>query len=622
MRKPAIAISVSLLVAGLAPPPAAAININLNSQHSFPLLTADYDPAARRLSAQSEIGNIECATGGEAIPPGTYSLRLDGQDYRLTDLSIGQQVFRYDTNDRTFQANLTRLEELIGSGCESSGVSAANLRLQIDSEPTQRIGQGVIYRTAAPRRLEVRIVDPLICFDYGGGAGALRLDLTDVNGDFSSFAGVTLAQYVHGNGLLRIGMPPTASCFGFGEGGAQGEGGGVGGSPDLLFASSYEIEEIYPDLVLTLSELPSATFGLFRYRIEVANVAIGAADNIRIRDLFPKIGEVRFIDSLIENWNCTAFGVGSSCGAVNSGTGRLDLVGAALPRHIPGAGAPPRLVIDVERAYADFDETLLGGIFSIQAAVTTSPPGLPDRNRADNSANLQAVVSEPAGPIARDDEFGTDQDTSTSGNLFADNGHGADEHAAGQSFWVGKVNGDPISVGAPVVIREAPGDGIPATVTVQSNGSMDFDPGEAFISVPGGGSAMETFTYTLTDVDNLESTATVTISVTGFNDPPVGGDMTYEVPVGGLTVSDPALGVLAASVDPDGDPLSVVAVDGATLVGGAIFLPSGGVLFMNANGTFNYALPGASPGQGDSFSITISDGEFTDVARITIQIVP
>jgi hypothetical protein len=368
---------------------------------------------------------------------------------------------------------------------------------------------------------------------------------------------------------------------------------------------------------VAISEQPSAQAGVYRYRVTVSNHAIGAAENVQVRDLFPKIGDPRFIDGLV-NWTCTAQGAGASCGSVNEGAGRVDLVSAFLPAHLPGGGSPPRLTIDVERSFANFDTSLLGLAFRVYAAATTAAPGLPDRNRATNSAALSAVVSEPAGPIAVDDAFDTDQDTSIVRDVTAN-----DDHALGQSFFVARVNGSEAGVGVPVVVEAAPAWGsLPATVTVQSNGQMSFDPGEAFIPVPRDQSALASFTYTLRDSADLESTATVTITVAGLNDAPVGGDASFEIPAIGAVFTAP--GVLGASFDPDGDALSVVTVDGSGFVSGLGFtLPSGAILTMFSDGSFSYNPNGAvGPGGNDSFSIELSDGELTDVARITILIDP
>ncbi len=81
-------------------------------------------------------------------------------------------------------------------------------------------------------------------------------------------------------------------------------------------------------------------------------------------------------------------------------------------------------------------------------------------------------------------------------------------------------------------------------------------------------------------------------------------------------------GVLGSSFDPDDDALIVGLVNGSVFAdGGFIPLPSGASLFMWSDGRFSYGWGGAVVGGSDSFDITISDGEFTGVARVTINFV-
>ncbi len=89
-----------------------------------------------------------------------------------------------------------------------------------------------------------------------------------------------------------------------------------------------------------------------------------------------------------------------------------------------------------------------------------------------------------------------------------------------------------------------------------------------------------------------------------------------------------AAGILANDFDPDGDPLTVAAVNGQiTAVGQQITLSSGALLTVNANGSYSYdpngKFNGLTSGQTakDSFIYTVSDGRGgTDDATVTITI--
>jgi len=83
-----------------------------------------------------------------------------------------------------------------------------------------------------------------------------------------------------------------------------------------------------------------------------------------------------------------------------------------------------------------------------------------------------------------------------------------------------------------------------------------------------------------------------------------------------------------ADLDPDGDPLTVMAVNGTTInVISAIILPSGALLTIDGVGRFTYDPNGAfdtlAPGAtaDDSFTYTLSDGQGgTDIANVTVTI--
>ncbi|MFI0848197.1 FG-GAP-like repeat-containing protein [Mesorhizobium sp. IMUNJ 23232] len=115
--------------------------------------------------------------------------------------------------------------------------------------------------------------------------------------------------------------------------------------------------------------------------------------------------------------------------------------------------------------------------------------------------------------VAQDDTFATDEATAiTAGNVFANNGAGADNDPD-STLTVTKVNGVGADVGTQVTLASG------ALLTLNANGTFDYDPNGAFDDLPGslsGASNLlrdDTFTYTLSDGD----TATVTITVAGLD---------------------------------------------------------------------------------------------------------
>ncbi len=102
--------------------------------------------------------------------------------------------------------------------------------------------------------------------------------------------------------------------------------------------------------------------------------------------------------------------------------------------------------------------------------------------------------------------------------------------------------------------------------------------------------------------------ATVNITVTGINEPPVPADDLYDVVVDSV-LSVPAPGVLANDTDPDGDVLT------ATL----LTPPTNGDLAFNLDGGFVYTPTPDFDGL-DSFVYQASDGQFTENASVSLNV--
>ena len=153
------------------------------------------------------------------------------------------------------------------------------------------------------------------------------------------------------------------------------------------------------------------------------------------------------------------------------------------------------------------------------------------------------------------------------------------------------------------------------TVSVNSDGTLSYDPNGAFESLGEGETATDSFTYTISDGEGGFATGTVTVTVAGANDAPVATDDDGAVNEGEVLTVD-ANGVLSNDRDPDAsDTLTVGAVEGsADHVGQTIELASGALLTMNADGSYSYDPNGAFDGLDagetatDTFTYTVSDG--------------
>ncbi|MEM1392439.1 MAG: FG-GAP-like repeat-containing protein [Cyanobacteria bacterium P01_H01_bin.150] len=155
------------------------------------------------------------------------------------------------------------------------------------------------------------------------------------------------------------------------------------------------------------------------------------------------------------------------------------------------------------------------------AAVQTNPFGLTNVGREssptfadiDGDGDLDAFVGSLSGItsffknglVATDDSVTTDEDTTLSGDVFADNGNGADSDPDGDTFTVTEVNGNAANVGTEITLASG------ALLTLNANGTFDYN--------PNGATESDSFTYTINDGTETD-TATVTVTINEVNEAP------------------------------------------------------------------------------------------------------
>ncbi len=207
-------------------------------------------------------------------------------------------------------------------------------------------------------------------------------------------------------------------------------------------------------------------------------------------------------------------------------------------------------------------------------------------------------------PVAADDAVTTDEETTLAGNVLVDNGNGPDTDPDSDPLTVTQVNSAAASVGQTITLASG------ATLRLNADGSFDYDPNGAFEALGVGASALDGFTYTISDGNGGSDEGAVSVTVTGVNDDPDAGFVTVDVSEDGPAVSGGAGAALAGSTDVDaGDVLRVTEVNGSTLaVGASLLLPSGARLTLNADGSFDYDPNGAFE------SLRANDTGFDDVA--------
>jgi parallel beta-helix repeat protein len=200
-------------------------------------------------------------------------------------------------------------------------------------------------------------------------------------------------------------------------------------------------------------------------------------------------------------------------------------------------------------------------------------------------------------PVAQADDFYTGLDQAVTGNVLANNGHGADID----------LDGDPLSV-SPYSGATSGG----GSVVLNANGSFSYTPSAGFVG-------NDSFSYTLLDGLGGSSTGTVTIAVGGVpinHDPHAAPDSFnagFNQVLTGNVLADNGYG---PDGDSDGDSLSVTPFTGPTSQGGSLTL--------NADGTFSYT-PATGFAGTDGFSYTLLDGNggtATGTASISIVAPP
>ena len=136
-----------------------------------------------------------------------------------------------------------------------------------------------------------------------------------------------------------------------------------------------------------------------------------------------------------------------------------------------------------------------------------------DQHGATDTATLTITVTgvDDAG-VAQPDAFATNEATDVNGNVFANNGSGADTDVD-NPLTVAAVNGSALAVGNQITLASG------ALLTLNSNGTFNYDLNGAFDDTPAAGSGAsnltrtDSFNYTLAG----GGTTTVTLTISGLD---------------------------------------------------------------------------------------------------------
>ncbi len=223
-------------------------------------------------------------------------------------------------------------------------------------------------------------------------------------------------------------------------------------------------------------------------------------------------------------------------------------------------------------------------------------------------------------PVANNDTKAVDEDATLTVNA-ASGAESNDTDPDGDDISVVGIAGG--SVGSAVT-------GTYGQLTIAADGSYTYVANQAAAdALDAGDQVTDVFTYTLQDdgTPNLQDTATITITVTGIDDDPVGVNDAGAVNEDATLSVNAGSGVLSNDTDADASSsLSVSGINGGTV--GQALTGTYGTLTLNSDGSYSYAAnttgaDGLAHGATatDTFTYTVSDGAgTTDTANLVITV--
>jgi len=153
-----------------------------------------------------------------------------------------------------------------------------------------------------------------------------------------------------------------------------------------------------------------------------------------------------------------------------------------------------------------------------------------------------------------------------------------------------------------------------AIITLLSNGTVDYHPGNAYQGLGVGETATDQFSYVVSDLGGETNSSTVSVTITGENDAPTARDDIGIVQENGLLRISP----LNNDSDPDTtDVLTVTNINQPAL--GTVTINPDNTVTFDPDGDFENLAEGETTTQ--TFDYTISDGNGgTDTEQITVTI--
>lgn len=184
-----------------------------------------------------------------------------------------------------------------------------------------------------------------------------------------------------------------------------------------------------------------------------------------------------------------------------AGTGHFSVAGSVITNNLSGTA--------IATGYTSESSTTtnlgtaagsvrLNGTFTTVSFLMAPAPNTTEG--AGGDAIEMKLTYDPV-PVAQPDSFTSYMNAVVSGNLYSDNGSGADSDFNTDTLTISQINGAAYTVGTPITLANGS-----LTITNATTGTFSFTPTPGFFGT-------QTFTYTVTDANGGISTATVTITV-------------------------------------------------------------------------------------------------------------
>ncbi|HYI47410.1 MAG TPA: Ig-like domain-containing protein [Allosphingosinicella sp.] len=342
------------------------------------------------------------------------------------------------------------------------------------------------------------------------GVGQLRLNGVAVNaGDFIPVAQINSGQFTFHPVADQFGNNYASFTFQ-----VQDNGGVLMGGVDLDQSPNTMTINIAPDNQPPVVDLDGAAGGVNHTTTFVedgAAVAIGSG--VIVSDPDSGLGDM--IESATITLTDRVAGDSLTItGALPAGITAVTTPSAgAITIQItgPGTGAQYQALIQSIQYATTSQDPTVGGTDLARTITVTVNDGTISSAVATTTVNVTAVDD---AAVAQGDAFTiTESGTIVGGNLFADNGSGVDGDPDGPPLAISAVNGSAGNVNTQIALASG------ALLTVNSNGTFNYDPNGAFLRTPTAGSgasntpAHDGFTYTLAG----GNTVAVSITLTGLD---------------------------------------------------------------------------------------------------------